>query len=37
MTVETLLGEPELAIPLANYIESTCRFKTKPGEYYTQT
>ena len=36
MTVETLLGEPELALPLANYIESTGRFHTKSGEQ-TQT
>jgi len=33
MTVEVLLGEPELAIPLANYIESTGRFRSKPGEH----
>ena len=33
MTVETLLGMPEIAIPLANYIESTGRFRTKPGEH----
>ena len=32
MTVEVLLGEPELASPLANYIESTGRFRDKPGE-----
>jgi len=30
MTVESLLGNPELAIPLAKYIESTGRFKTRP-------
>ena len=32
MTLETLLGEPELAVPLANYIDSTGRFKTNEGE-----
>jgi len=32
MTIETLLGDPELAIPLANYIDGTSRFKEKPGE-----
>ena len=33
MTVEALLGEPELAIPLANYIGSTGRFRIKSGEH----
>jgi len=32
MTVESLLGHPDLAIPLAKYIDSTGRFKVKPGE-----
>ena len=32
MTVETLLGEPELAAPLAKYIFSTGRFKSNEGE-----
>jgi hypothetical protein len=26
LTIETLLGEPSMAIPLANYIEATHRF-----------
>ena len=30
---ETLLGDPELVIPPANYIDGTNRFKTKPGEH----
>ena len=33
MTVETLLGDPEMAIPLANYISSTGRFKINQGEH----
>ncbi len=33
LTVETLLGDPELAFPLANYIEGTGRFRTNPGEH----
>ena len=32
MTVEVILGDPEFALPLANYIESTGRFRNKPGE-----
>jgi len=32
-TVETLLGDPELAIPLANYMDGTGRFRTKIGEH----
>ena len=32
MTVESLLGNPELAAPLSKYIESTGRFKIKLGE-----
>ena len=32
LTIEALLGDPELAIPLANYMDSTGRFKTKIGE-----
>jgi hypothetical protein len=32
LTVEVLMGEPTLAVPLANYIESTGRFREKPGE-----
>ena len=37
MTVETLLGEPELAVPLAKYIDSTGRFKVKEGEQTNTT
>jgi len=33
LTIETLLGDPELALPLANYIDSTGRFKVKQDEY----
>ena len=33
MTMETLLGDPELAIPVANYIDGTGRFKVQPGEH----
>ena len=33
LTIETLLGEPELAIPLANYMDGTGRFRTKIGEH----
>ena len=32
MTVESLLGEPDLIIPLANYICGTGRFRNSPGE-----
>jgi len=32
MTVESLLGCPDLATPLAKYIDSTGRFKLNPGE-----
>jgi hypothetical protein len=32
MTLETLLGEPKLAVPLAKYIDSTGRFKINEGE-----
>lgn len=32
MLIEMLLGDPEMAIPLANYIDGTSRFKVKPGE-----
>jgi len=32
MTIETLLEDPELAIPLANFIDGTSHFKEKPGE-----
>jgi hypothetical protein len=32
MTLETLLGDPDLAIPLANYIDGTERFKQLLGE-----
>ena len=35
MTVETLLGEPDLVLPLANYINSTGRFKNHLGEQPT--
>jgi ribonuclease HI len=38
MTLETLLGDPEMAIPLANYVHSTSRFRDNPGEHaVTQT
>src|SRR6266581_5235072 len=33
LTVETLQGDQELAIPLANYIEGTGRFRTNLGEH----
>ena len=33
LTIESLLGDPELAIPLANYMDGTSRFKTKLGEH----
>ena len=33
MTVETILGDPDLAIPVANYVHSTGRFNGKPGEH----
>ena len=36
MTMETLLGDPEMAIPVANYMHSTGRLRDKPGEH-TQT
>jgi hypothetical protein len=33
-TVEALLGEPKLAIPLENYtVESMGRFRTEPSEF----
>jgi len=32
MTIKTLLGDPEMAIPLANYIDGTSQFKVNPGE-----
>jgi len=32
LTIEMLLGDPELAIPLANYINGTSCFKEKPCE-----
>jgi hypothetical protein len=32
MTLETLLEEPELAVLLAKYIDSTGRFKINKGE-----
>ena len=34
LTIEkTLLGNPELAIPLANYMDGTGRFRAKIGEH----
>ena len=33
LTIETLLGDPELAIPLANYMDGTGHFRTKLGEH----
>jgi ribonuclease HI len=33
LTVEVLLGEPELALPLANYIEGTGRFRNDLSEH----
>jgi len=33
LTIETLLGDLELALPLANYIEGTGCFKVKSDEY----
>ena len=33
LTIETLLGDPELAIPLANYMDGTGRFRAKIGEH----
>jgi len=33
LSIKTLLGDLELAIPLANYIESTGHFRTKIGEH----
>ena len=33
MTMETLLGDPELAILVANYIDVTGCFKVQPGEH----
>ena len=32
MTLETLLGDPDLALPLANYIDGTEKFKQFLGE-----
>ena len=32
-SMETILGEPELAVPLANYINGTGHFKDKSGEH----
>ena len=32
LTLETLLGDPDLALPLANYIDGTNRFKQPLGE-----
>lgn len=37
MTVEMLLGEPELAALLAKYIHSTGRFKDNKGEQTSMT
>jgi hypothetical protein len=36
MMMEMLLEDPEMAIPMANYVHGTGRFKNKPGEH-TQT
>lgn len=33
LTLETLLGDPDFAIPLANFIEGTNRFKNNIGEH----
>jgi len=32
LTLETLLGDPEMALPLANYVDGTARFKINSGE-----
>ena len=38
MSLETLLGDPEMAVPIANYVHSTGRFRDKPSEHMqTQT
>ena len=38
MTIETLLGDPEMALPVANYVHSTGQFKDNSGEcMQTQT
>ena len=31
--IEMLLGDPELALPLANYIDRTGQLKVKSDEY----
>ena len=31
MSLETLLGDPEMAVPIANYVHSTGRFRDKPS------
>ena len=33
LTIEILLGDPELALPLANYIKGTGHFKVKSDKY----
>jgi len=33
LTLETLLGDPDFAIPLANFIKGTNRFKNNIGEH----
>jgi len=33
MSIETLLGDPDLVVPLANYIDSTNRFLFNNGEH----
>ena len=35
-TLETMLGDPQFTVPLSNYIDGTCRFKSIIGEH-TQT
>ena len=37
MTVETLVGDPEMVKPLANYIDSTGRFKNTPKDLGEQS
>jgi len=32
LMLETLLGDPEMALPLANYVDGTARFKINSGE-----
>jgi len=32
LMLEMLLGDPEMALPLANYVDGTARFKINSGE-----